>query len=158
MNSQDYQPRFNWDQVQQAVPDVVNGLRSAGVAIDHSGLDRMLIEMVKVRASQINGCVYCVQFHLNKARQLRTPQVKLDMLPVWRDVDLFSAAERAALAWTEALTQMASHHVDDDVYASVKQHFNENELANLTAAIGLINAWNRIVGALRVPPPPPIEG
>jgi AhpD family alkylhydroperoxidase len=149
-----YQSRFSWAQLEHAVPEVVKGLVELGAKIDQSGLDRKLIELVKVRASQINGCAYCVQFHVNKARHLGVEQAKLDTLVTWRDVSVFSDAERAALAWTEALTDMANQHVGDEVYALLKAHYSETELANLTSAIGLINAWNRIAGGLQIPPPP----
>ena len=147
------QPHQDWAQFEQHAGGVVSALRDYSRAVDASGLDKGLVELLKLRASQINGCAFCLQFHLNLARKLRVPQAQLDQLAAWRDSPLFSARERAALAWTEALTRMAAAPVEDGLYAQLQAQFSDVEIANLTAAIGAINAWNRIAGALRFTPP-----
>ena len=117
-----------------------------------AGLDRELLELVKVRASQINGCAFCVQFHILQGEGLGIAADKLNLVVVWRDAPLFSARERAALAWTEALTQL-SGGVSDEVYAQASAEFSEKELVYLTSAIASINVWNRFGVAYRWTPP-----
>ena len=125
----------------------------------NSGLEPALLELVKTRASQINGCAFCVQFHLNLSRKLGVAQSKLDLVAVWRDTPaVFTARERAALAWTEALTTLAratGHGVEDPDYNAVREHFSKTEVAFLTAAIANIQAWNRIAVSLRFAPQVP---
>ena len=140
---------------EHAAPGVIAALRMLGKAVDDSGLDKSLTELLKVRASQINGCAFCLQFHLNLARKLGLAPAKIDLVATWREADVFSARERAALAWTEALTLMAQQHVADALYAELQAEFTESEIAFLTAAVGTINAWNRIAGALQFSPPIP---
>jgi len=147
------QPHQDWAQFEQHAGGVVSALRDYSRAVDASGLDKGLVELLKLRASQINGCAFCLQFHLNLARKLGLPQRQLDQLAAWRDSHAFSARERAALAWTEALTRMAAAPVEAGLYAQLQASFSEAEIANLTAAIAAINAWNRIAGALRFTPP-----
>jgi AhpD family alkylhydroperoxidase len=147
------QPHQDWAQFEQHAGGVVSALRDYSRAVDASGLDKGLVELLKLRASQINGCAFCLQFHLNLARKLGLPQRQLDQLAAWRDSHAFSARERAALAWTEALTLMAAAPVDSALYTDLQAQFSEGEIANLTAAIAAINAWNRIAGALRFTPP-----
>ena len=122
-----------------------------------SGLDKSLTELIKLRASQINGCAYCIQYHLNVARGVGVVPAKLDLVAAWREAGTYDARERAALAWTEALTRMAERPVCDAVYAELQVQFSETEIAFLTSAIGAINAWNRIAGALQFAPPVPSE-
>jgi AhpD family alkylhydroperoxidase len=124
-----------------------------GKAITDSGLEKDLLELVKLRASQINGCTFCVQFHLNVARKHSVLQEKLDLVAVWKDADLFTPRERAALQWTEILTELAKNRVSDEEYAGINRHFSEKELFFLTAAIGQINVWNRFGVAFRFTPP-----
>jgi AhpD family alkylhydroperoxidase len=126
-------------------------------AVGDSGFDKALIELIKIRASQINGCTFCVQFHLNLARKFGVPQTKLDLVAVWRDAGIFSAREMAALAWTEALTHVTPSGVADEDFAAARNEFDESELVFLTAAIASINAWNRIAMAFRFLPPIPQE-
>lgn len=133
-------------------PATSAALLALGKAVDESGLDRSLTEIVKLRASQINGCAFCVQMHTNIGRQLKIPRAKLDQLVVWREAGIYCARERAALAWTEALTLMATGGVPDAVYAQLQEQFSETEIAFLTAAVSNINAWNRIAGSLRFTP------
>jgi AhpD family alkylhydroperoxidase len=112
-----------------------------------------LSELIKVRISQINGCAFCLKLHMDWARKAGVPDVQLEMLVTWRDVNCFNERERAALDWSEALTRMNEVHLDDAQYDQVSRHFTAIELAALTAAIASINAWNRIAGALRFAPP-----
>lgn len=147
--------RLDWSEFSHAAPAVNTALMEVGKAIRAAAAgDRALIELAQLRASQINGCTFCVQFHLNHLRQLAVPQTKLDLLAAWRDADLFSDREKAALRWTEVLTALDRDGVSDAEYEAVSAHFTQSELANLTAAVGLINAWNRISIAFRFPPPP----
>lgn len=137
-------------------PAAVAALRALGKAVEDSGLDAGMVELMKLRASQMNGCAFCVQHHLNIARSLAVPQVKLDLVATWREAGMvFDARECAALAWTEALTGSLPAGVPDDLYAAVRAEFSETEVAFLTAAVATINAWNRIGVALRFAPPIP---
>ena len=145
--------RSDWPSFEQTAPGVAAAMALLGKAIDDSGLEKPLTELLKVRASQLNGCAFCLQFHLNMARRLGVAQAKIDLVATWREAGVFSARERAALAWTEALTLMAREPVTDALYAEVQAAFTESEIAFLTAAIAAINAWNRIAGPLQFPPP-----
>lgn len=147
--------RMDWDEFTTTAPAVVAALRALGAAVDESGLDKQLTELLKLRASQLNGCAFCLQFHLNIARKIHLPQAKVDLVAAWRDAPIFSQRERAALAWCEALTTMAQHHVADAVYDELCAHFTRTEVPHLTAAIGAINAWNRLAGGLRFTPQVP---
>lgn len=152
MASQFFQ-RSDWHAFEQAAPGVISALAMLGKAIDESGLDKQLTELLKLRASQINGCAFCLQYHLNLARKHGLSPAKIDLVATWRDCRIFSERERAALAWTEALTLMAQHHIADSAYEQLQAVFSKSEIAFLTAAIGAINAWNRIAGALQFDPP-----
>ena len=146
-------PRIDWTTFDQAVPGAVAALRSLSQAVDATGLDKRLTELVKVRVSQLNGCAFCLKLHLDWARKAGVPGLALDLLATWREVEVFDARERAALAWAEALTGMAAQHVSDAAFAEAAQQFGQTELAALTTAIATINAWNRIAGSLRFEPP-----
>ena len=111
-----------------------------------------MLELIKLRASQINGCAFCVQFHVLQAENLGIPVDKLNLVVVWRETPLFSPRERAALAWTEALT-LLTQGVNDEVYAQARAEFSEQELTYLTSAIASINVWNRFGVAYRWTPP-----
>lgn len=150
----DLQPRIGRDAFRRLAPDVVAALTALGETAVKAGLDPALLELVKLRASQINGCAFCVQYHLTAARALRVPREKLDLLVVWQEADLFSDRERAALGWTEALTEVTLGISDDD-YDEVRSEFSEAQLAHLTGAIALINSWNRISIGFRFAPEPP---
>lgn len=134
---------------QSALPQ---SLMELGRAAEDSGLGISLIELIKLRASQINGCAFCLNMHAMDARKHGEKQDRLDMLAAWREAPCFSARERAALAWTESLTLITDGHVPDDVYQQVRAEFSEEELANLTAVVIAINGWNRIAVALRFTP------
>jgi len=120
--------------------------------VRESGLESSLLELVKLRASQINGCAFCVQHHIILAESLGVPADKLNLVVVWREAPQFSARERAALAWTEALTLLPGG-VSDEVYAQASAEFSEKELAYLTSAVASINVWNRFGAAFRWTPP-----
>jgi AhpD family alkylhydroperoxidase len=118
-----------------------------------AGLDKSLLELVKIRASQINGCAFCLQLHLNLARKLGVAAAKLDLVAVWREAGIFGARETAALAWTETLTRLGPEAASDAQYAALRGEFSEDEALFLTVAIGVINQWNRIGVGLRFAPP-----
>jgi len=149
--------RSDWPFFEQTAPKVIAALKLLGQAVDDSGLDKQLTELLKLRASQLNGCAFCLQFHLNLARKLGLAQVKIDLVATWRDAGVFSARERVALAWTEALTLMAQQPVADALYDELRAEFSESEITFLTTTVGAINAWNRIAGALQFTPPIPKE-
>jgi len=118
----------------------------------NSKLDPSLIELVKMRSSQINGCAYCIDMHSKDARAAGETEQRLYALNAWRETPFFSDRERAALAWTEAVTLVSEGHVPDDVYAEASKQFSEEELVNLTMAVVAINGWNRIAIAFRAVP------
>ena len=117
-----------------------------------SGLEPSLLELVKLRASQINGCAYCIDMHWKNARARGESEQRLYGLMAWRESPSYTERERAALAWTEAVTLIADSHVPDELYEEVRQSFNETELANLTFALVAINGWNRLAISLRTEP------
>ena len=119
--------------------------------VHDSGLDPRLLELVKIRASQINGCARCLEMHTKDARALGEEQDRLDLVAAWPEAGCFSERERAALAWCEALTLIARTGAPDEVYDAVARHFEPMEIAALTVAITTINAWNRLNVGLRVP-------
>lgn len=131
-------------------------LIALGKSVDESGLEKPLTELVKLRVSQINGCAFCVQFHLNIARKLGVSPEKLDLVAAWREAGVFSPREMAALAWAETLTGIAAARPPSDAdYAAVLTEFSADEAMHLTVTIGTINQWNRIAVALRFAPPLP---
>jgi AhpD family alkylhydroperoxidase len=123
-----------------------------GHVANHSGLEPSLRELVKMRASQINGCAYCIDMHSKDARANGGSEQRLYALNAWRETPFFSDRERAALAWTEALTLVSEGHVPNAVYEEARQHFTEEELVNLSLAIITINGWNRLAIAFRAMP------
>lgn len=157
MTSPNHHPRIDRGTFDRIAPTAAAALGALGQVVGDSGLDKTLIELIKLRASQINGCAFCIQYHLNVARRLGVPSVKLDLVAAWRETGVFSAREHAALAWAEALTLMAGPGVSDEVYAELQEQFSESEITFLTVAVSSINAWNRIAGALRFAPPVPAE-
>ncbi len=151
-------PRLSYQDFTKTAASAYGALLALGKAVDDSGLDTGLTEIVKLRASQINGCAYCLQLHLNIARKLGLAGAKLDLVAVWREAGVFTDREMAALAWTEALTKQAGEGASDANYAALLQSFSESEALFLTVAIGTINQWNRIAAALRFAPPIPRAG
>src|ERR1700733_6431497 len=148
-------PRLDWKDFQEFVPEVATGMAAVTHALKKSGVEPDLIEMIKVRVSQINGCAFCVQYHLNDARKLNIVPEKLDLLAAWREAGIYSARETAAFEWAERVTLLANQHIDNESYASVSAHFTEREIAFLTTAIGQINFWNRVAAPLRFKAPIP---
>jgi len=147
--------RIDYKVFQGIIPEMGTGMAAVSHALRKSGIEPELIELLKVRASQINGCAFCVQYHLNDARKLNIPAAKLDLLATWRESGIYSDREAAALDWAEHVTLLAQHHIDDEAYARVSAHFSEREVAFLTTAIGQINFWNRVAAPLRFTPPIP---
>ncbi|GKQ54555.1 AhpD family alkylhydroperoxidase [Bradyrhizobium sp. USDA 4011] len=139
-------PRMNF---YQAAPETIKALVAVESQITASGLEQSLIELVKTRASQINGCAYCINMHTEDARKHGETEQRLYLLNAWRESPLYSERERAALAWTEALTLVAETHAPDADYEAVRAQFTDSELVNLTTLIGAINAWNRIAIGFR---------
>jgi AhpD family alkylhydroperoxidase len=139
-------PRMNY---YQAAPDTIKALVALEEQIQASGLEKSLIELVKTRASQINGCAFCINMHTQDARKQGETEQRLYLLNAWHESPLYTDRERAALAWTEALTLIAETHAPDDLYEGVRAHFSESETVNLTMLIGAINAWNRLAIAFR---------
>lgn len=136
----------------EAMPEAVTALRTLG-RLSGQDLPKDLVELVKARASQINGCAYCLQLHLNWARAAGVPQGKLDCLPLWREAAGFSEQERAALGWTEALSAPGRHDQVEAARGALATAFDTEQQMRLTIAIATINAWNRIAGPLRFTPP-----
>ena len=148
-------PRLEWSAFQEIAPEFSSGMAAITRALKNSGLEPELRELVKIRASQINGCAFCVQYHLNDARKLSIPAAKLDLLAAWRDAGIYSPRELAALEWTERVTLLAQQPIEDHVFATASAHFSQRELTWLTVAISQINSWNRIAAPFRFTPPVP---
>ncbi len=125
-------------------PDAYKAMRGLEEYIQKSGLDRRLYELVKIRASQINGCAYCLNMHTRDARKLGETDQRMHLLHAWRETTLYTPKEQAALALTEAMTLIAGGPVSDEVYDAAARHFEKAELAALMIAIVTINGWNRI--------------
>ncbi len=126
------------------VPDGYAALLNVEKYLEKCGLDRRLVVLVQMRASQINGCAFCLHMHSEEARKLGESDMRLYLLDAWHESKLYSARERAALAWTESLTNIAQTHAPDEVYAEARGQFSEKELADLSIIIAMINAWNRL--------------
>ena len=120
--------------------------------LDDCGLEEGLLHLIKLRASQINGCAYCLDMHWKDLQAIGENEQRMYSLDAWRECPYYTDRERAALAWTEAVTLVSSGHVPDTVYEEVKAHFSEKELADLTLAVAAINAWNRLAIAGRMVP------
>src|SRR5215470_10632432 len=133
----------------QAAPDAMKAVLQAESYILHSGLEKNLIELVKMRASQINGCAYCLAMHSRDARRGGETEMRLYLLNAWEESSLYSPRERAALGWTDALTRVADTHAPDAAWDEVRQHFTDREAVDLATLIGLINLWNRLAIGFR---------
>ncbi len=131
-------------------PQSLKPLFALGAQIEASGLEHSLLELVKMRASQINGCAYCIDMHTKDARAAGETEQRLYLLDAWREAPLYTERERAALAWTEAVTLVADGHVPDDAYEEASNNFTEDELVSLTLAIIAVNSWNRMNIAFRM--------
>jgi AhpD family alkylhydroperoxidase len=132
--------------------DAFQAMLTFGKAVEASGLEHSLLELVKMRASQINGCAYCIDMHSKDARALGETEQRLYALNAWRETPFFSDRERAALEWTETITRIADTHVPDEVYDRVRRQFDESQLVALTLAAIVINMWNRVAITFRAEP------
>jgi AhpD family alkylhydroperoxidase len=142
-------PRFSYTTTDPNAYDAMHGLESY---LEKCAIEQPLIHLVKLRASQINGCAYCIDMHWKDLRALGESELRLYLLDAWRESPQFTPRERAALAWTEAVTLVADGHVPDEVFGEVRQEFDEPELADLTLVIATINAWNRLSISSRAVP------
>jgi AhpD family alkylhydroperoxidase len=150
--------RIDWPEFQKLVPEMATGMGAINHALRNSTLEPELRELIKIRASQLNGCAFCIQFHLNEARKIGVAAPKLDLLAAWRETAIYSEREAAALAWTEHLTLLAGRPVEEAAWVDARTHFSEAEVALLTTAVGQINFWNRVAAPLRFAPPIPAPG
>jgi AhpD family alkylhydroperoxidase len=135
-----------------ASPDAMKAMIALEVAVGKLGLESSLVELIKLRASQINGCAYCVDLHTSDMRKAGETERRLSGVVVWRETPFFTARERAALAWTEALTRIADTHAPDADYAELAEQFNPAEMVAVTLAINAINGWNRVAIGFRKTP------
>lgn len=135
-----------------ANPDAMKAMIALEVAVGKLGLEPSLVELIKLRSSQINGCAFCVDMHTSDMRKAGETERRLSGLVVWEETPFFTARERAALAWTEALTRIADTHAPDAVYAELAEHFNASEMVAVTLAINAINGWNRLAIGFRKMP------
>jgi len=139
--------------LQETAPDAYKAMVGLEIYLSRSGLEASLKELVKIRASQINGCAFCLDMHTTDARKHGESERRIHMLPAWREVTWFNARERAALAWTEALTLLPQSQAPDADYNALREVFSEKEIADLTLLIATINAWNRFGVGFRLQPP-----
>ena len=143
------EPRLNF---YKAGPDAIKAMVGLEQQIAKSGIEKPLIELVRLRASQINGCAYCIDLHTRDARKAGEDDRRLATVSVWRETPFFNDRERAALEWTESLTLVAQTHVPDDVWERVRPQFTPEELVDLTLLVSTINAWNRFaIGFRKLP-------
>ncbi|MEO7997860.1 MAG: carboxymuconolactone decarboxylase family protein [Gemmatimonadaceae bacterium] len=127
----------------KVAPQVFKALLAFDASVNETGLEKSLIDLIKIRASQINGCFYCIDMHTREARARGETEQRIYLLQSWKEVPLYSERERAAMAWTEAVTLVADTNVPDDVYEFAHKHFSDVELVELTLVITVINMWNR---------------
>jgi AhpD family alkylhydroperoxidase len=125
-------------------PELMKDVRALNKAVDECGLEKSLLHLIKLRASQINGCSYCVDMHSREAMQDGETQQRVFLVSAWKESPLFSERERAAFAYTEAVTLISNGGVSDALYEETLKHFSEEELVKLSVAIGMINVWNRL--------------
>jgi len=143
------EPRINF---YKAAPDAIAAMTGLEHAVNQSGLEASLRELVKLRVSQINGCAYCIDMHSKDARAAGETEQRIYALNAWRETPFFSERERAALEWAERITHIGVDHAPDDVFFHARQYFSETELVNLTLTIVAINGWNRLAIAFRSVP------
>jgi AhpD family alkylhydroperoxidase len=141
--------RFNYA---KAAPEIYTAMDALDQYLGKCGLDESLLHLVRLRASQINGCAYCIDMHWKDLRAINEAEQRLYSLDAWRECPYYSDRERAALAWTEAVTLIINGHVPEAIYAEVRRHFSEKELSDLTLAVATINAWNRLSISARLVP------
>lgn len=137
-------------------PGALQAMLQLQAYVHKSGLEPLLVELVKIRASQINGCAFCLHMHTRDARKLGESEERIYLLDAWRESSFYSARERAALEWTEALTLVSEGGVPDDVFDAVRGHFSDKEMVDLTMAVVAINGWNRISIGFAVPHSAPV--
>lgn len=125
-------------------PDQMKALLALNRSVEESGLERGLLHLIKLRASQINGCSFCVDMHSREAREDGETEQRLYLVAAWRESPLFTPRERAAFAWTEAVTRISEGGVPDELFAATREHFSDAELVRLTMAVSVINIWNRL--------------
>ena len=142
-------PRLNFYAIAQ---DGIKPLQAMEAYLAESGLEHTLIHLVKTRASQINGCAFCIAMHTTEAKAQGEDDQRLFLLDAWRESPVYTDRERAALAWTEALTRISETHAPDADYEALKVHFSEKEIVDLTLLIATINAWNRLAISMRAVP------
>ena len=140
------QQRIDYKKV---APGAYQAMLALETYVHRSGLERSLLELVKTRVSQINGCAHCLDMHTKEARAAGETEQRLHLLAAWREAPLYSERERAALAWAEAVTQISTHEISDELYAEARRHFSEKELVDLSLAIVAINGWNRLAVPFR---------
>lgn len=136
----------------KAAPEVYKAALALETSVRGLGIDKKLLELIKLRSSQINGCAHCMDIHFSDAVKAGESLRRLNLLPAWREVPyLYTDSERAALRWTEVLTRLPSHHVADEDFAQMSQYFSEAEISRITLAVATINAWNRFGTAFLTP-------
>ena len=135
----------------QAAPDAFRAQAALEGQVRRSGLDPALLALVKLRASHLNGCAFCIDMHAKDARLAGETEQRVYAVPVWRETPFYTARERAALAWTDVVTRLGAEGVPDEAFAEARAHFDETELVWLTMAIVSINGWNRLAIAFRAP-------
>lgn len=140
------EPRLNYSKVS---PEGAEGLGKLEAYVRKSGLEHSLLELIKLRASQLNGCAYCIDMHTKDARTNGESEQRLYGVSAWHEAPFYTERERAALAWTEAVTLVSQDHVPDEVYNEARKHFSEKELVDLTFGIIAINSWNRLAVSFR---------
>ncbi|GFE74693.1 carboxymuconolactone decarboxylase family protein [Novosphingobium sp. TCA1] len=133
-------------------PELVRKMMDLSVAVKHGVVEQSTLTLVDIRASQLNGCAFCLDMHVKEARIQGERDLRVHHVAIWRESPLFSARERAALTWTEALTQLPVGGVPDEIYARVREEFSEKEIVDLTFAVMTINAWNRLSIAFQAVP------
>ena len=133
----------------RAAPGAYQAMLALETYVHRSGLERSLLELVKTRVSQINGCAHCLDMHTKDARAAGETEQRLHVLAAWREAPFYSAKERAALAWAEAVTQICTREISDELYAEARRHFDDKALVDLTLAIIAINGWNRLAVPFR---------
>lgn len=142
-------PRFNYAKAAPGVYDAMDGLDHY---LQESAIEKPLLYLVQFRASQINGCAYCLDMHWKDLRAIGDTEQRLASLPAWRECPYYTERERAALMWAEAVTLIADDHVPETLHEAVRPHFSDRELSDLTLAVAAVNAWNRLSIAARLLP------
>lgn len=136
----------------KAAPEAYQAMLQLQKYVNQSGLEKPLQELVKIRASQMNGCAFCIDLHVREAVKAGESHERLHLLNAWREAPIYTDREQAALEWTEAMTRLGPHGVPEEVYERARSQFNEKELVNLTMTIVTINGWNRLMIGFRRPP------